>query len=75
MLFTTTRPLHMAFTTMESTSGGGVKFILPTLQTQLTFTKRLVFTARRPYCDSPTWAMSRLRPRLLGKEEIGGKRP
>mmetsp|Transcript_56569 Transcript_56569/g.132165 ORF Transcript_56569/g.132165 Transcript_56569/m.132165 type:complete len:268 (-) Transcript_56569:19-822(-) len=47
------------FTTMESTSGGGVKFIRPTLQTQLTFTKRLVLTARRPYWDSPTLAISR----------------
>eukprot|EP00438_Fugacium_kawagutii_P006224 Skav219212 [mRNA] locus=scaffold537:222020:226047:- [translate_table: standard] len=46
-------------TTMESTSGGGVKFMRPTLQTQLTLTNRLVLTARRPYWDSPTFAMSR----------------
>mmetsp|Transcript_110499 Transcript_110499/g.312557 ORF Transcript_110499/g.312557 Transcript_110499/m.312557 type:complete len:209 (+) Transcript_110499:453-1079(+) len=48
-----------SLTTMESTSGGGLKLPLETLQTPVTFTKRLVLRARRPYCGSPTCAISR----------------
>mmetsp|Transcript_8303 Transcript_8303/g.24482 ORF Transcript_8303/g.24482 Transcript_8303/m.24482 type:complete len:253 (+) Transcript_8303:215-973(+) len=46
-------------TTMESTSGGGLKLPRATLHTHETLTKSLVFSASRPYWDSPTSAMSR----------------